>query len=161
MPGKGEKKIKNRICKQVRGVVQAELPPAAAPAPGTRLSLSSHCTNCRNYDFQRNVVETWQKALKPYSKLKKSVLRDHLQKAAIVKQLCRTAQLSPGKCNRLRRCFSLMHSVMLFQKASIFIILEQQLWSNTQKLVSTLLKVLRAADEGNLVVVMTCVQVLS
>lgn len=56
--------------------------------------------------------------------------------------------------------FSLMHSVMLFHKASIFIILEQQLRSNTQKLVSTLLKVLRAADEGNLVLVMIYVQVL-
>lgn len=55
-----------------------------------------------------------------------------------------------------------MHSVMLFHKASIFIILEQQLHkSSTQKLVSTLQKVLRAADEGNLVVVMTHVQVLS
>lgn len=56
--------------------------------------------------------------------------------------------------------FSLMHSVMLFHKASIFIILEQQLRSNTQKLVSTLLKVLRAADEGNLLLVMIYVQVL-
>lgn len=52
-----------------------------------------------------------------------------------------------------------MHSVMLFHKASIFIILEQQLRSNAQKLVSTLLKVLRAADEGNLVLVMTYVQI--
>lgn len=46
-------KIRNRIRKQVRGVVQAELLPAAAPAPGTRLSLSSYCMNCRNHNFQR------------------------------------------------------------------------------------------------------------
>lgn len=124
-------KIKNRICNQVRRAVQAELLPAAVPAPGT--CLSSCCMNCRNIRFSEftwNICETRQKALKPYSKLKKSVLGDHLQRAAFVTATLQnhfSAQPFPGKCNRLRRCFSLMHSVMLFHKALIFIILEQQL----------------------------------